>query len=79
MGIDCGLPSGHWKTPLRHIDVSDLTQGMHARVGPAGAMNYGSGTAKNGERMLQEVLNRLTSGLALPSPACMTVVRDREP
>jgi hypothetical protein len=62
----------------RDLDTRDLTERMHARIGPSGAV-YGDRAAfESGKRLFEEALHRVTVCLPLPANEPGPVVGERE-
>src|SRR2546423_10728305 len=59
-------------------EARDLTLGVHARVGPGGAMHGERFTERHGERVLQRLLNGALARLPLPASEDRAVMGDSQ-
>jgi hypothetical protein len=59
-----------------HLDAGHLATRVYAGIGAAGAVHGDRGTFESRERLLQEPLNGIAFGLALPADEPRAVVGD---
>ena len=73
------MPEQCVASPVRHIGVRDLTQGMDTRVGAAGTLGTHAGAAREfGQGLLQHILHGSAARLALPTAEGGAVVSQRQ-
>ena len=76
VGIDRVGPCAQIHATIRDVRVGGLAFGMHARIRSSRAVNDNPWLAEFGKGIFQVVLNRVATGLALPSFKCGAMVSD---